>query len=91
MRDRHCVATARAVLAEAGVDLADASTLYKDAADRWARFGTVVEHGHALLGLGRCLARLGRAEAGERLAEARAVFARLGAQWLVAETESWLQ
>jgi class 3 adenylate cyclase/tetratricopeptide (TPR) repeat protein len=90
-RDHHCMVAARARLAEARANLEEASTLYDDAADRWARFGAVVEHGHALLGLGRCLARLGRAEAGQRLAEARATFARLDARWLVAETDRWLR
>jgi hypothetical protein len=89
-RDHHCVVAAHAVLAEARADLQQASARYEDAADRWARFGAVVEHGHVLLGLGRCLVRLGRAEAGQRLAEARAVFARLDARWLVAETDRWL-
>jgi tetratricopeptide (TPR) repeat protein len=90
-RDHHCLVAAHAVLAEARADLEQASTRYEDAADRWARFGVVVEQGHVLLGLGRCLVRLGQAEAGQRLAEARAVFARLDARWLVAETDRWLR
>jgi hypothetical protein len=43
-----------------------------------------------LLALGRCLARRGPG-ARDRLAEARVIFARLGARPLIVQTEGWLQ
>jgi hypothetical protein len=70
-RDHHCLVAAHAVLAEARADLEQASTRYEDAADRWARFGVVVEHGHVLLGLGgawSASARLKRASGWPRRA-----------------------
>jgi hypothetical protein len=45
----------------------------------------------ALLGLGRCLARLGRPEAGPALRDARALFGGLGCGPLLAEADAWLQ
>ena len=32
----------------------EAAELYREAAERWRRFGSVVEQAYALLGLGRC-------------------------------------
>ena len=90
-RLQHCVATARAVLTEAKGDLGSALRLYGDAAERWGSYGSVAEHGHALLGMGRCLARLGRHQARDRLLEARVIFARLGARPLLTETDRWLE
>jgi hypothetical protein len=63
---------ARASLAEARGEAADAAALYAEAAERWATYGSVVEQAYALLGLGRC----GVAGA---LREGQAIFERLGA------------
>jgi predicted ATPase/DNA-binding SARP family transcriptional activator len=90
-RLQHCVATARAVLTEARGDLGSALRLHADAAERWRSYGSVSEHGHALLGMGRCLVRLGHHQARDRLLEARAIFARLGARLLLTETDRWLE
>ena len=62
---------------------------YSAAAEGWGRFGVVLEQGHALLGMGRCAARLEGAGATARgsLGQARAVFDRLGATALLAETD----
>jgi hypothetical protein len=56
------------------------------------RVGVVLEQGHALLGAGRCAARLGGAAAAARgpLGQARAIFDRLGATALLAETDRLL-
>ena len=89
-RYRNCLATARAVLAETRGDLPEAARRYDDASGRWRSFGVVLEHGQALLGLGRCATRLGRPPAREPLLQARETFARLGARGLVAETDHWL-
>jgi hypothetical protein len=58
-----------------GVD--DAARLYRDAARRWDDYGSVVERGYALLGLGRC----GDVAA---MREGHAIFAGLGASPVVA-------
>ena len=49
--------------------------LYAEAAERWETYGSLVERGYALLGLGRC----GDAKA---LVEGQAIFARLAASTL---------
>lgn len=69
--------TARAMLAEARGNEDEAATLYREAAERWDDYGSVVEQAYALLGLGRC----GDAKA---LREGEAVFASLGASPVVA-------
>ena len=88
-RQRHAVHAARAVQAEMLERADEALGLYAEAAERWAGFGFVLEHGHALLGAGRCLLGLGRArEAAARLAAARDVFAGLQAQALVKDADA---
>jgi class 3 adenylate cyclase/tetratricopeptide (TPR) repeat protein len=90
LRHRLSILTARAVLAEAQGELREAAGRYAEAADGWKAYGHVVEHGQALLGLGRC--RLALAEPGteQALTEARQLFARLKATPLLAETDRWL-
>ena len=63
-RHRIGALTARAVLAETGGDLAEAGSLYRQAAEGWSSYGNVLEHGLALFGAGRCLGRLGRGPPG---------------------------
>ena len=63
---------ALASIAEARGERTEAASLYQEAAERWAAYGSVVEQGYALLALGRC----GDADATGR---AEAIFARLGA------------
>ena len=46
--------SARAALAEAGGETAEAAPLYAEAAERWLAYGSVVEQAYALLGHGRC-------------------------------------
>jgi tetratricopeptide (TPR) repeat protein len=88
-RDRCSVLTGRALIAEARRELETAAGLYAEAAQRWAEYGHVLEHGLAHLGAGRCLARLGRsAESTVELKEARSVFVRLGARLLVEEVDA---
>ncbi len=70
--------TGRAVLAEAEGRADEAATLYRDVAERWEAYGSLVERGYALLGLGRC----GDAKA---LVEGQAIFAGLGASPVVAQ------
>jgi class 3 adenylate cyclase/tetratricopeptide (TPR) repeat protein len=87
----HCLTTARALLAEAHGDLEPAAELHARAATNWMDYGSVPERGQALLGLGRCLARLQHPQAWDRLREARAIFVRLQARPLITESDSWLQ
>ncbi|MDH5281746.1 MAG: hypothetical protein OEW52_11455, partial [Thermoleophilia bacterium] len=69
--------TARAMLAEARGERGEASALFREAAGRWDEYGSVVERGYALLGIGRC----GDAKASR---EGEVIFANLGASPVVA-------
>ncbi|MEP7223666.1 MAG: adenylate/guanylate cyclase domain-containing protein [Actinomycetota bacterium] len=90
-RDRNCVLSARAVLAELDGDPEAALELHLEAAEAWAAFPHVYEHGHARLGAGRCLLEIGRVpEARERLLQGRELFAGLGATPSLAEADELL-
>jgi hypothetical protein len=69
--------TAHAMLAEHAGQSDEAARLYREAAERWDVYGSVVERGYALLGLGR---------SGEVKAqiEGQAIFASLGASPVIA-------
>jgi class 3 adenylate cyclase/tetratricopeptide (TPR) repeat protein len=69
---------ARALLAEAAGRGDEAAGLYRDAAELWEAYGSVLEHAYALLGLGRC----GDAKA---LRDGQAIFAELGASPVLAQ------
>ena len=86
----HALCAARAQLADAGGDHAQAAALYAEAAGRWQELGDVPEHAYALLGQGRCLAALGRPEAKEPLHEARELFASMGYEPALARIEALL-
>jgi hypothetical protein len=87
----HALVAAGAALAEAHGDWPAAAEMYADAAGRWQGFGVVAEEAFALLGQGRCLARLGRpSDAAPVLAHARAIFTQLGAAPALAETDAIL-
>jgi hypothetical protein len=85
----HALVAARAALAEAAGDVAEASTLYSEAAERWEKFGNVSELAFALLGYGRCLLALARPSV-EVLARARELFASMGYKPALAETDALL-
>jgi tetratricopeptide (TPR) repeat protein len=87
----HALVAANAAVAEARGNREAASEAYAEAAERWQRFGVVAERAHALLGLGRCLAGLGRsADAAAALREARRIFEMLKAAPALAETDALL-
>ena len=86
----HALCAARAQLAEAAGEHAQAATLYAEAAERWHEFGNVPERAYALLGHGRCLRSLGRPGATVPLATARELFDSLGYKPALAETEALL-
>ncbi len=86
----NALAACSAQLAEAARDHARAATLYADAAARWEQLGNVPERAYALLGHGRCLAALDRSEAEAPLREARDLFASMGYEPALAETEALL-
>jgi class 3 adenylate cyclase/tetratricopeptide (TPR) repeat protein len=86
----HSLVTARAALAEQSGETEAAANGYAEAASRWALFGVVAEEAFALLGQGRCLAALGKTEAEKPLLEARKLFASLGAEPALVETEALL-
>ena len=73
--------TGRAILAEAEGRAEEAAGLYREVSERWAAYGSIVEKGYALLGLGRC----GDAKA---LVEGQAIFAVSGASPVVAQAPS---
>jgi hypothetical protein len=90
-RDQNSMASARAMLAEMEGDDEGASAAYQDAADRWEAFPAVLEHGLALMGVGRCLMALGKQSQGtDRLRAARGRFGALKAAPLVAEVDELL-
>ncbi|MEI6726966.1 MAG: hypothetical protein WCN81_12175 [Actinomycetes bacterium] len=89
--DRGAGASLRGVGAETRGVFETAETHYADAARVWGEMEIPYERAHALLGQGRCLVALGRAqEAAAPLAEAREIFARLSARPALAETEAVL-
>ena len=91
VRQENSLRTGKALLAESKRDFGEALELYDYLVERWATFGNVLEHAHALFGAGRCLVQLGDAsKARGRLDSARAIFAELGARPLLDETDSWL-
>jgi class 3 adenylate cyclase/tetratricopeptide (TPR) repeat protein len=86
----HALVAARAVLAEAAGDVADASTLYAEAAERWEEFGNVPELAFAQVGHGRCLVALARPSPEVPLVRARELFASMGYKPALAETDALL-
>jgi class 3 adenylate cyclase/tetratricopeptide (TPR) repeat protein len=91
-RQLNAVHGARAALVEGQGHLEQALRLYEGAAERWAEFGSVLEHAQALLGAGRCLVMLQDPERAEAsLKKARTMFEALGARPGVAETDSLLE
>jgi hypothetical protein len=87
----HALCAARAQLAEAAGDHADAATLYAEAAIRWHEFGNVPERAHALLGQGRCLLALGDSAAEQPLHQAAELFSSMGYHPALAATEALLE
>jgi class 3 adenylate cyclase/tetratricopeptide (TPR) repeat protein len=87
----HTLCAARAALAKAHGEHAEAADLYAEAAGRWQAFGNVPERGQALLGQGRCLLALGSPRSASPLREARGIFAGLGARPLLAEADALLK
>jgi len=88
----HALCVSRAILSEARGLPDEAARLYAEAAEGWKSFGVVPEQAFALLGRGRCLVAQGlAAEAAGPLREAREVFARLGAEPALAETDALLE
>jgi class 3 adenylate cyclase len=84
---QHALTTVAAISAEAAGDHAKAARLYAEAARGWDRFTNVLEHAHALLGQGRCLAVIGDRSADQQLRKCRALFDGMGARPRVAECD----
>ena len=80
----------RAQIAEAAGRQAEAAELDTESARRWREFGNVPERAYALLGRGRCLVALSKPGAEEPLREARDLFASMGYEPALAETEALL-
>ena len=87
---QHALVASRAQLAEAAGDQRRAATLRRGRR-ALAEFGNVPERAYALLGQGRCLTALGQPEAQEPLREARELFASMGYQPALAETNALLE
>jgi class 3 adenylate cyclase/tetratricopeptide (TPR) repeat protein len=89
-RYRLAAAAAAAVLAEAAGELEAAAAGYAEAADGWGGYPQVLEHALALLGQGRCLARMGRPDAAPVLRVAHRRLETLGARPSAAEAATLL-
>jgi len=90
--DDCAMRSGEALLAELEGDLGGAARGYADAASRWRKMDEPWEAAQAKLGQGRCLGALSRAtEAAIVLAEARVVFAELGALPALEETDGLLK
>jgi DNA-binding SARP family transcriptional activator len=90
-RARLCIASARAIFAEARGQLATAAQRHAVAAEGWRAFGNPAEEAHALLGQARCLIGLGRAkDARPPLRVAGDLGRALGAVLVVGEAERLL-
>jgi class 3 adenylate cyclase/tetratricopeptide (TPR) repeat protein len=89
-RYRLAAATSQAVLAESIGELEHAATLYTEVAAGWSAYGQVLEHVLALLGQGRCLAQLGRPDAGPVLRVAHQRLIALGARPTATEANDLL-
>jgi tetratricopeptide (TPR) repeat protein len=90
-RYRLTAATAHAVLTEATGEPESAAARYAEAAAGWNAYGQALEHALALLGQGRCLARLGRPDAQSVLRVAHHHLTTLGARPSAAEAGALLQ
>ncbi len=85
--DSHALMLLGALAAEYGGRHEQAAPQYAEAAARWRAFAAPYEEVQALLGQGRCLLALGRAEAAlTPLQGARRVFKRLGARSALSQT-----
>jgi tetratricopeptide (TPR) repeat protein len=90
-RGENVAATGRVLIAEAEGQVEEALEGFRNAADRWGRYGHVIEQGRALVGVGRCLVALGRSgEAVEPLRQARELFTPPGATVLLGEVDDVL-
>ena len=85
--DSHALVLLSALEAEHEGRHEQAAQHYAEAASRWRAFGAPYEEAQALLGQGRCLVALGRADdASEPLRRAARVFKRLGAEPALSQT-----
>ena len=69
---------AEAAIAESRGSIDVAAELYREAAERWDEYGSIVEQAYALLGLGRC-------GEGQAARDAEAIFGHLGARPVLAQ------
>jgi class 3 adenylate cyclase/tetratricopeptide (TPR) repeat protein len=88
---QHSLLTARAVLAQADRDYNTAVELFTLAAQRWDRFGSRLEHAHALLGLAESGLAAGHNNAGDHLRQALDVFVSMGADHRAQQCQQLLQ
>lgn len=91
VRQQHAQVSGRALLAEAAGHQKEALGLFEESMRRWTEFGNVPERGHALLGQGRCLLRLGKTEADSVLQEAARIYGVLGARPFLESAELLLR
>jgi predicted ATPase/class 3 adenylate cyclase len=87
---QHALTSCQAQLAEAAGNHTEAASLYAGAAEHWHQFGNKPEHAYALLGQGRCLHTLGDPAAHRPLIQARELFASMGYEPALAETDALL-
>ena len=89
-RHRLSVLTAKATLSEARGAVREAMRMNQEAATGWSDYGHLCEHGRALAALGRCTLELGEPHPEKALTAAAAIFSRLQAKPLLADTQRLL-
>ena len=89
-RHRLSLLTAKATLAEARGAIREAKRMHQEAAAGWSEYGHLFEHGRTLAALGRCTLELGEPNAEKALTAATAIFSRLQAKPLLANTQRLL-
>jgi tetratricopeptide (TPR) repeat protein len=88
VRMRLSTDSAIAILEEARGDVAAAAERYRRSAEGWEAYGFVLEEARTRMGLGRCMAALGRTDEGRReLERARALLEPMGARPMLEEVD----
>jgi tetratricopeptide (TPR) repeat protein len=90
--NQHSLLTARALIAHADREYTTAAKLFTEAAHRWEKFGSRLEHAHALLGLAHSLFAVGHEDDGRaQVGQALDLFTAIGADHRVQQCRALLE